>query len=91
MEGGTLADVFSDGGGDRALVFGPAIRVPGVGPAAPGRGKGGALSGRGDQPDEGGVIAASGGGRKTGPVMPGTDHSGPDCRNAGLDFLAGQG
>lgn len=44
MEGGTLADELSDGGGDRALVFGPAIWVPGFGQAPPSRGKGGTFS-----------------------------------------------
>lgn len=91
MEGGTLADLRSDAGGDRAAVDGASIRVPGLGPSSPGGGKGGTFSGRGDQQDEGEISSVSAGSGKTGPVMPSADHSGHDYRNEGMDLLVGAG
>ena len=91
LESGALADVFSVWGRNRALVSGSAVRVQGVGQATSGRGKGGNLSGRGDQPDEGGVIAASARCGPAGDLMPCADHSCPDSGNEEMDLLSGPG
>lgn len=91
MESGTLADAFPDGVGDRASLRSKTFRDAGSGPASSCRGKGGDLSGRGDQPDGGAALAVSAGGRKTGPVMPGADHSGTDHGDEGVDPFSSTG
>lgn len=89
MESGALADVLSDRIGDRSPVVREAFWNASSCQAPSSRGKGGDLSGRGDQPDIGAVLAASAGGGPAGDLMPSADHSCPGSGNEGMDLLIG--